>query len=162
MPRVIKTGSKAGRDSDRDSDRPSGTYQRVILPWESRRWELMKSKLEEKISDIEEEYFKLKYVGQSNEKIFVGKHKGNAFRVIVELNEEEARKRFKLGKDVRDWQVNYAKKDIQEHYPNKGIFTKDKELEVYSSSNHIISLSPFRSWNLCSHEYLKLISKLLI
>jgi len=48
----------------------------------------------------------------------------NTIDEFVELNEEEARKRFKLGKDVRDWQVNYAKKDIQEHYPNKGIFTK--------------------------------------
>jgi len=43
----------------------------------------------ERIEDIDEEFFKFKYIGQSNEKIFVGKHKGNAFRVSVELNEDE-------------------------------------------------------------------------
>jgi len=43
---------------------------------------------------------------------------------FLALDEEIARNRFKLGKDVRDWQVNYAKKDLSIHYPNKGIFTK--------------------------------------
>ncbi|MGI6589562.1 MAG: tRNA pseudouridine(13) synthase TruD [Candidatus Iainarchaeum sp.] len=64
----------------------------------TRQWVCTK----EKISDIEEEYFKLKYVGQSNEKIFVGKHKGNAFRVIVELNEEEAKllKKFRAKEEL--------------------------------------------------------------
>jgi len=51
----------------------------------------------EKIPDVEEENFKIKFRGHSNERIFVGKHKGNAFEVIVELNEseEEALKQFK-------------------------------------------------------------------
>ncbi len=44
-------------------------------------------------------------------------------KTIVEflsLEDEEARAKFKLGKDVRDWQVNFAKKDLQNNYPNKG------------------------------------------
>ncbi len=39
-------------------------------------------------------------------------------------DEEMARNKFDLGKDTRDWQVKFAKKDLQTHYPNKGIFTK--------------------------------------
>jgi hypothetical protein len=29
-----------------------------------------------------------------------------------------------LGKDVRDWKIKFAKKDLENNYPNKGIFTK--------------------------------------
>jgi len=56
----------------------------------------------EKIDDIEEEFFKFKYIGQSNEKIFVGKHKGNAFKVIVKLNdkEEESIRHFKAKNEL--------------------------------------------------------------
>jgi predicted helicase len=53
--------------------------------------------------------------------------KQDAEKTITEflsLDDEVARSKFNLGKDVRDWQVNYAKKDLQTHYPNKGIFTK--------------------------------------
>lgn len=38
---------------------------------------------EEKIPEIDEAEFKLKFRGCSNERIHVGAHKGNAFRVIV-------------------------------------------------------------------------------
>ena len=41
---------------------------------------------------------------------------------FLTLDDEIARTRFKLGKDVRDWQVNFAKKDLQNNYPNKGHF----------------------------------------
>jgi len=56
----------------------------------------------EKIDDIEEEFFKMKYIGQSNEKVFVGKHKGNAFRVSVELDEKEEKsiKHFKAKNEL--------------------------------------------------------------
>ena len=40
------------------------------------------------------------------------------------LDDESARKRFNLGKDVRDWQVNYARKDLQNSFPGKGRFCK--------------------------------------
>lgn len=36
------------------------------------------------------------------------------------LDDESARNHFKLGKDVRDWQVNYARKDLLKHYPDNG------------------------------------------
>ena len=45
----------------------------------------------------------------------------NAF---LSLDDETARSIFNLGKDVRDWQVNFAKKDLGSNYPDKGVFTK--------------------------------------
>lgn len=43
---------------------------------------------------------------------------------FLSLDDETARITFNLGKDVRDWQVNYAKKDLQNNYPDKGVLTK--------------------------------------
>src|SRR5690554_5134499 len=43
---------------------------------------------------------------------------------FLSLEDEEARKTFNLGKDVRDWKVSYAKADLENHYPDKGSFTK--------------------------------------
>lgn len=44
---------------------------------------------------------------------------------FLEFDDEKARIQFNLGPDVRDWQVNYARKDLQSSYPNKGgKFTK--------------------------------------
>ncbi len=40
------------------------------------------------------------------------------------LDDEDARKKFNLGKDVRDWKVTYAKEDLKNSYPNKGSFAK--------------------------------------
>lgn len=48
----------------------------------------------------------------------------NTITEFLKLDEEEARIKFNLGKDVRDWQVHFAKKDLQNHFPDKGIFTK--------------------------------------
>ena len=39
-------------------------------------------------------------------------------------DDEVARNKFNLGKDVRDWQVNFAKKDLLNNYPEKGTFEK--------------------------------------
>ncbi|MFV4925283.1 type ISP restriction/modification enzyme [Acinetobacter baumannii] len=39
---------------------------------------------------------------------------------FLELDDEEARSKFKLGKDVRDWKVQYAKTDLKSNFPNKG------------------------------------------
>ncbi|MFH7000593.1 type ISP restriction/modification enzyme [Flavobacterium bizetiae] len=43
---------------------------------------------------------------------------------FLSLDDEIARSRFNLGNDVRDWQVNFAKKDLQNHYPNDNRFVK--------------------------------------
>lgn len=48
----------------------------------------------------------------------------NTIKEFLDLNDEEARRRFNLGKDVRDWQVAFAKKDLKDKYPDKGIFTR--------------------------------------
>lgn len=43
---------------------------------------------------------------------------------FLKLDDESARSRFHLGKDVRDWQVNFARKDLTAFYPNKGTTSK--------------------------------------
>lgn len=43
---------------------------------------------------------------------------------FLSLDDEEARNKFNLGKDVRDWQVGFAKKDLKTNYPEKGELTK--------------------------------------
>jgi predicted helicase len=43
---------------------------------------------------------------------------------FLNLDNETARKQFNLGEDARDWKIAFAKKDLQEHYPNKGHLTK--------------------------------------
>jgi predicted helicase len=43
---------------------------------------------------------------------------------FLTMDDETARNHFQLGKDVRDWQVNYARKDLLAHYPDKGCFAK--------------------------------------
>lgn len=48
----------------------------------------------------------------------------NTITEFLKLDDEEARTKFNLGNDVRDWQVNFARKDLQNHYPNKGVITK--------------------------------------
>ena len=48
----------------------------------------------------------------------------NTIEEFLNLDDETARNRFSLGKDVRDWQVNFARKDLQKHYPNIGKFVK--------------------------------------
>ncbi len=55
----------------------------------------------ERINDVDEENFKIKYKGQSDERIFVGKHKANEFTVKVGLEEaeKESLKHFKAKKE---------------------------------------------------------------
>ncbi len=48
----------------------------------------------------------------------------NTIKAFLKLDDEQARTKFNLGKDVRDWQVNFARKDLQSHFPNKGVFTE--------------------------------------
>jgi predicted helicase len=48
----------------------------------------------------------------------------NTIKEFLNLDDESGRKKFALGDDSRDWQVNLAKKDLQTHYPKTGIFIK--------------------------------------
>ena len=43
---------------------------------------------------------------------------------FIALTEDESRAIFNLGKDARDWKIRYAKKDLENYYPDKGTFTK--------------------------------------
>ncbi len=43
---------------------------------------------------------------------------------FLSIDDETARKEFDLGKDVRDWQVNFARTDLMSNYPDKGMFCK--------------------------------------
>jgi very-short-patch-repair endonuclease len=84
--------------------------------------------------DVQEEYnkgikitelFTLNNVGivTARDGFTIHKTKPELQKTIEEfliLDDETARSRFDLGKDVRDWQVNFAKTDLQNNYPNKG------------------------------------------
>ncbi len=48
----------------------------------------------------------------------------NTIKDFLSLDDEAARIKYNLGEDVRDWQVNFAKKDLQNSYPTKGSFVK--------------------------------------
>jgi predicted helicase len=48
----------------------------------------------------------------------------NTITEFLSLENEPARNRFDLGKDVRDWKVAFAKKDLEDNFPNKGSFAK--------------------------------------
>lgn len=43
---------------------------------------------------------------------------------FLKTPDEEARKVFNLGKDVRDWKVSYARQDLMNTYPKKGSFSR--------------------------------------
>ena len=42
----------------------------------------------------------------------------NTIEDFLKLDDETARIKYNLGNDVRDWQVNFARKDLINHYPN--------------------------------------------
>jgi predicted helicase len=48
----------------------------------------------------------------------------NTIESFISLDDETGRYKFNLGKDVRDWQVKFAKRDLLTHYPNKGNFVQ--------------------------------------
>jgi very-short-patch-repair endonuclease len=48
----------------------------------------------------------------------------NTIEDFLILDDENARIKYQLGKDVRDWQVNLARKDLQDNYPSVGKITK--------------------------------------
>ena len=75
------------------------------------------------------ELFKLNNIGivTARDAFTIHDTKENVRKTIEEflsLDDETARTKFNLGKDVRDWQVNLARKDLKLHYPNKGQFIK--------------------------------------
>jgi predicted helicase len=75
------------------------------------------------------ELFKLNNVGivTARDGFTIHNTQDNVRKTIEEflsLDDETARKRFDLGKDVRDWQVNYARTDLQKYFPQKGTFCK--------------------------------------
>ena len=57
-------------------------------------------------------------IHQSKEKV------SETIESFLNLEDETARETFQLGKDVRDWKVAYAKKDLKEYYPEKGEFAQ--------------------------------------
>ncbi|MPL55243.1 hypothetical protein SDC9_00713 [bioreactor metagenome] len=65
----------------------------------------------------------------------------NTIEEFLSLDDESARRRFNLGKDVRDWQVNYARKDLIESYKKNGLIKQisyrpfDKRWTFYSGKS---------------------------
>jgi predicted helicase len=75
------------------------------------------------------ELFKLNNVGIVTARDNFTIHKSeidlrNTIEDFLALDEEIARVKYNLGKDVRDWQVNFAKRDLMDSYPNNGKITK--------------------------------------
>ncbi len=58
------------------------------------------------IEEIDEEKIKVLFKGRSNEKIFIGKHKGNAFLVKVNLSKEEEKELKKINMK-KEFVANY-------------------------------------------------------
>jgi len=48
----------------------------------------------------------------------------STLKEFVKLGAEEAREKYKLGKDVRDWKVTYAQKDVIDSGPSKDSITE--------------------------------------
>jgi len=48
----------------------------------------------------------------------------NVIDEFLKIDDETARKRFNLGIDVRDWQVGYARNDLKNMYPKRGVFSQ--------------------------------------
>ncbi|MBP1840396.1 type ISP restriction/modification enzyme [Formosa algae] len=88
--------------------------------------------------ELEEEYqkgFKIKElfpvnsigIATARDKFTIHETQSEVSSIIddfISLNDEDARVRFRLGKDARDWKIRYAKKDLEKFYPDKGTFTK--------------------------------------
>lgn len=58
------------------------------------------------IEDIIEENLKVTFIGKSEEKLFIGKHKGNSFKVLVEMNDIEFKK-LKKYREKNELVTNY-------------------------------------------------------
>ncbi len=58
------------------------------------------------IDNIEEENLTVEFRGACNEKVWVGKHKGNSFKVLIELTEKETKK-LKTFKEKKEITANY-------------------------------------------------------
>ncbi|TXE10288.1 type ISP restriction/modification enzyme [Algoriphagus aquimarinus] len=60
---------------------------------------------------------------------------------FLSLEDEVARRKFDLGKDVRDWKVAFARNDLNNNYPNKGSFEQisyrpfDKRVTFYTGNS---------------------------
>ncbi|AJI57966.1 N-6 DNA Methylase family protein [Francisella philomiragia] len=48
----------------------------------------------------------------------------NTIKEFLELDDEQARNKYKLGKDVRDWKVSYARVDLEANYQKEGVFAE--------------------------------------
>lgn len=75
------------------------------------------------------ELFTLNNVGivTARDNFIIHKSQADVKKTIEEflsLDDEAARKRFNLGADTRDWQVNFAKIDLHKHYPSDDKFVK--------------------------------------
>ncbi len=112
-----------------------------------------------KIDDINEENFKVEFKGVSNEKIFIGAHKANYFRVKVELSEKEVKKlkktNFKkilitnyFGEQRFDKRINEFNGLIEkEDYEGALKFFLTKESEFDSEKSTKIKKEIFSNWN---------------
>lgn len=74
---------------------------------------------------------------------------------FLSLDDEQAREYFNLRKDVRDWKVSYARKDLLQNYPNNGKLSKisyrpfDIKYTFYTGVNKGLYTNP--RWDIMQH-----------
>ncbi len=62
-------------------------------------------------------------------------------KLFIEIDSDQARKKFNLGADARDWKVSFAQRDLVDNYPNPGRFTQinyrpfDKKWTFYTGNS---------------------------
>ncbi|MDD3083409.1 MAG: tRNA pseudouridine(13) synthase TruD [Candidatus ainarchaeum sp.] len=111
------------------------------------------------IENIFEKDLKIEYKGKSDEKIFIGKHKGNKFKILLELKEKELKKIKKInwkkelitnyfGKQRFDKRINkfnelLEKKDFENAL--KFFLTEKSDYDTQKSSE--IKKEIFTNWN---------------
>ena len=65
----------------------------------------------------------------------------NTIEKFLRLDDEQARGKFHLGKDVRDWKVSYARADLEANYQKEGVFAEvayrpfDKKWTFYTGKS---------------------------
>ena len=65
----------------------------------------------------------------------------NTIEKFLRLDDKQARAKFHLGKDVRDWKVSYARADLEANYQKEGVFAEvayrpfDKKWTFYTGKS---------------------------
>ncbi|HNV01505.1 MAG TPA: tRNA pseudouridine(13) synthase TruD [archaeon] len=130
------------------------------------------------IEDIEENNLRVNFIGKSEEKLFIGAHKANAFKVLVEMNEIEVKK-LKMFREKNELVANYFGKQRfsinswtmfellqKENYENtlKLFLTQKTKFDTEKSSTiKKVIENNWRNWkSILEHEEIKGTGKVVL